>query len=64
MYILSSKLYIIIVMVVWGGQSVNSSQLEKKDEHNSMADRDLNLGQYFFKEIQSKRGAEDLLAAD
>lgn len=29
-----------------------------------MADRDLNLGQYFFKEIQSKRDAEDLLAAD
>lgn len=47
-----------------GGQSVNSSQLEKKDEYNSMADGGLNLGQYFFKEIQSKRGAEDLLAAD
>lgn len=40
-----------------GGQSVNTSQLEKKAEHNSMADRDLNLGQYFFKEIQLKGGA-------
>lgn len=57
MCILSSKLYIIIVMVVWGGQSVNTSQLEKKAKCNSMADRDLNLGQYFFKEIQLKRGA-------